>query len=85
MTLAETGVSMLIIRSGLTIRCARCRREVRRFVAAYEPQRAAWRATAYCHGDSAAVTVPDGASEATAFRSALAHGKRRSEQAGAPA
>ena len=81
---------MLIIRSGLTIRCARCRREVKGFVAAYAPECAAWRVTAYCHGDSAAVTVPERAGEATAFRPvrahpARAHDKTRHEQAGVPA
>jgi hypothetical protein len=76
---------MLIIRSGLTVRCARCRREVKGFVAAYAPECAAWRVTAYCHGDSAAVTVPDGAGEATAFRPVRARGKTRHEQAGVPA
>ena len=76
---------MLIIRSGLTIRCARCRREVKGFVAAYAPESAAWRVTAYCHGDSASVTVADGVGEATAFQPLRAHGKTRREQAGAPA
>jgi hypothetical protein len=77
---------MIITRSGLTIRCARCEREVRHFAAAYDPVKSAWIGTAYCHGDSAALTVPDRLAEATVFRPrAYAHQKTAREQAGASA
>lgn len=59
---------MIITRSGLTIRCARCDSEVSHFAAAYDPVKAAWIGTAFCHGDSAAIAVPDAVCEATVFR-----------------
>jgi hypothetical protein len=59
---------MIITRSGLTIRCARCRREVAHFVAAYVPDRAAWTVMVHCHGDSVTIEVPDATGEGVAFR-----------------
>ena len=67
---------MIITRSGLTIRCARCEREVGHFTAAFDPLTAAWVGTAFCHGDSAAIAVPDRLCETTVFRPRAAPGIR---------
>jgi hypothetical protein len=73
---------MIITRSGLTVRCARCEREVRHFAAAYDPLKNAWVGTAFCHGDSTALVVPDATWEATVFRARGVPARDRASAAG---